>query len=126
MVASFKKKVKFNLFIGHDLAIVRHVSDRVAVMYSGKILEFGSCDDLYDNSLHPYTQALLNAVPIPDPIIEEQRKSVFLKGEIPSPLNPPSGCRFYPRCPNATQECSHVVPTLEEKRSNHWVACIKT
>jgi oligopeptide transport system ATP-binding protein len=111
------------LFIAHDLSVVRHLCHRVAVMYLGKIVELAECDELYDNPLHPYTQALLNAVPIPDPTIEAKRKHQIIKGEIPSPINPPSGCVFNPRCPIAVDACKINVPEFREIRPGHWAAC---
>jgi oligopeptide transport system ATP-binding protein len=111
------------LFIAHDLSVVRHLCQRVAVMYLGRIVEMAECDELFDNPLHPYTQALLSAVPVPDPRIEATRKFRPAKGEVPSPINPPSGCVFHPRCPIAVAGCSGARPTLRELRPDHWVAC---
>jgi oligopeptide transport system ATP-binding protein len=111
------------LFIAHDLSMVRHICDRVAVMYLGVIVELADRDELYENPLHPYSQALLSAVPIPDPHKDRVRKRTVLKGEIPSPLNPPTGCRFHPRCPLATEVCSAKMPEWREAAPSHWVAC---
>lgn len=111
------------LFIAHDLSVVRHLCQRVAVMYLGKMVELADCDELYDNPLHPYTKALLDAVPIPDPTIEAGRAHTVIKGEIPSPINPPSGCVFHPRCSVAVEGCSKSVPEFREVKPGHWVSC---
>ncbi len=111
------------LFIAHDLSVVRHISHRIAVMYLGRIVEVLDQDTLYDNPLHPYTRALLSAVPVPDPFIEEKRERIALKGEIPSVLNSPSGCSFHPRCPLAKRECRQKPPDMRLVGKDHEVAC---
>jgi oligopeptide transport system ATP-binding protein len=117
---------KFNLtylFIAHDLSVVRHLCQRVAVMYLGHVVELADCDEVFDHPLHPYTKALLAAVPVPDPTVEADRMFQPLMGEVPSPINPPSGCVFHPRCRIAVAECQRAPPALRELRPGHWVAC---
>ena len=117
---------KFNLtylFIAHDLSVVRHLCQRVAVMYLGRVVELAECDELFDHPLHPYTTALLGAVPVPDPAVEAERAFQPVRGEVPSPINPPPGCVFHPRCPLAIEQCRRVRPELRELRPGHWVAC---
>jgi oligopeptide transport system ATP-binding protein len=111
------------LFIAHDLAVVRHISDRVAVMYLGRIAEMADRKTIYDNPKHPYTKALLSAVPIPDPELEMKRERIVLGGEVPSPLNPPAGCVFHPRCPIAIDRCTHEIPPLRDLSPGHAAAC---
>jgi oligopeptide transport system ATP-binding protein len=117
---------KFNLtylFIAHDLSVVRHLCQRVAVMYLGRVVELAQCDELFDNPMHPYTRALLAAVPVPDPAVEATRAFQPVQGEVPSPINPPPGCVFHPRCTLAVPQCRVIRPELRELRPGHWVAC---
>ncbi|MBC7087802.1 MAG: ATP-binding cassette domain-containing protein [Tissierellales bacterium] len=111
------------LFIAHDLSMVRYISDRVGVMYLGMMMELAKSEELYDNPIHPYTQALLSAIPIPDPEVQRSRKRIILEGDVPSPIDPPPGCRFADRCFYAIDECRKTTPEFEEVRPNHFVAC---
>ena len=111
------------LFVAHNLSVVKHISDRIAVMYLGRVAELSESEELYEQPLHPYTQALLSAIPVPDPEKELKRKRIILEGDVPSPVNPPPGCNFNPRCWKAQEICRQVVPPLEEKRPGHWAAC---
>lgn len=109
------------IFVSHDLAVVEHVCDRIAVMYLGRIVEIAAAEELYDNHMHPYTNALISAVPVSDPLVK--RNQILLKGEVPSAINPPSGCHLHPRCPDRKEACSKRAPELREIRPQHWVAC---
>lgn len=111
------------LFIAHDLSMVRHICNKVAIMYLGVIVESGEREEIYENPLHPYSKALLSAVPIPDPRQDRARKRIILSGDVPSPINPPPGCRFHPRCPIAIDQCKEVVPEWREINPDHWVSC---
>ncbi len=111
------------LFVAHNLSVVKHISDRVAVMYLGRVAELSDSEELYEMPLHPYTQALLSAIPVPDPEKESRRKRIILEGDVPSPVNPPPGCNFHPRCWKAQAICREINPPLEEKQPNHWAAC---
>ena len=111
------------LFVAHNLSVVKHISDRIAVMYLGRVAELADSEDLYHLPLHPYTQALLSAIPVPNPEIEAKRKRIILEGDVPSPVNPPSGCNFHPRCWKAQAICREVIPPLEEKQPHHFAAC---
>jgi oligopeptide transport system ATP-binding protein len=113
------------LFISHDLRAIRHVSDRVAVMYLGKLVEIAGAKAIYADPLMPYTKALISAVPVPDPVVEETRQRIVLEGDVPSPINPPQGCRFHTRCPYMIEACKQVVPPLVEIKPNHFAACIR-
>jgi oligopeptide/dipeptide ABC transporter ATP-binding protein len=126
LLQQLQKKLDLTyLLIAHDLSAVRHISDRIAVMYLGHIVEITDWKELYENPLHPYTRALLSAVPIPDPMVEKKRERIILKGDVLSPLNPPPGCNFHPRCFMATEECRRAQPPLRFVSPNHEVAYIR-
>jgi oligopeptide transport system ATP-binding protein len=124
LLSELQKKMGLTyLFIAHDLSMVKYMSDRVAVMYLGKIVELASSENLYANPQHPYTKALLSAIPVADPDVEASKERIVLKGELPSPVNPPSGCTFRTRCPMATEKCAVEAPVFREMRPGHWAAC---
>ena len=111
------------LFIAHDLSVVRHISSRIGVMYLGSLVELAESYELNKNPLHPYSQTLLSAVPVPDPEVSRTRQRIVLEGDIPSPMNPPSGCRFHTRCPYASEKCKQCAPEFKEHQPGHWAAC---
>jgi oligopeptide/dipeptide ABC transporter ATP-binding protein len=124
LLDDLQKELKLTyVFIAHDLGVVRHVSNRIAVMYLGKIVELSPADELYTRPIMPYTEALLSAVPIPDPDLAEKRERIVLEGDVPSPIHPPSGCRFHPRCRYATDICKEVEPPLADYGNGHLAAC---
>jgi len=126
LLANLSREMELTLiFISHDLSVVKHISDRIAVMYLGKIVELGPAEKVFNHPLHPYSKALVSAVPIPDPEREKKRERIILSGDPPSPINPPSGCPFHPRCPYAIADCARVVPVLENFDENQQASCIR-
>ena len=126
LLAKLSREMQLTLiFISHDLSVVKHISDRIAVMYLGKIVELGPAAKVFEHPLHPYSKALVSAVPIPDPVREKQRERIILAGDPPSPMNPPGGCPFHPRCPYAIADCAHIVPALENFDENRQASCIR-
>jgi len=126
LLAKLSREMHLTLiFISHDLSVVRHISDRIAVMYLGKIVELGEATRVFENPLHPYTKALVSAVPVPDPVRESARQRVILQGDPPSPMNPPDGCAFHPRCAHATDACKATAPRLEEFSNGQQAACLR-
>ena len=126
LLAKLSREMGLTLvFISHDLAVVRHISDRIAVMYLGKIVELGPAAEVFDRPLHPYAQALVSAVAVPDPVKARERKRLVLAGDPPSPLSPPAGCAFHPRCPHATEACRATVPALAAFTADRDVACLR-
>ena len=124
MLEDMQKEMQLTyMFIAHDLSVVRHISDRIGVMYLGSLVELGESYELNSNPLHPYTKTLLSAVPVPDPVVSREKKRIILEGDIPSPMNPPSGCRFHTRCPNAKELCAQEAPEWKEHQPNHFAAC---
>ena len=111
------------LFIAHDISVVRHISNRIGVMYLGNVVELAESYEIYKNPIHPYTKTLMSAVPIPDPVVTRSRERLILEGDIPSPINPPSGCKFHTRCPYATERCKQEIPEFKEYSSGHFAAC---
>jgi oligopeptide transport system ATP-binding protein len=127
LLAKLRRELQLTLlFISHDLSVVRHLSDRIAVMYLGKIVELGAPEQVLENPLHPYTKALVSSIPIPNPERESRRKRIVLPGDPPSPMNPPVGCPFHPRCPYMIEACKEGVPPLIDWGGNHFAACIRT
>jgi len=126
LLAKLSREMQLTLiFISHDLSVVKHISDRIAVMYLGRIVELGAATEVFEEPLHPYTKALVSAVPVPDPDREKRRQRIILQGDPPSPMNPPAGCSFHPRCPYAVDACKTSVPALEDFGSGHMAACIR-